>query len=129
VEASGAWRQAWRQKRPTIEAKETYYRGKWSVEASGDCGRPNAFRPPHTPTPALCTALRARALSQVPIVGVVENMGYVECPCGTRLHPFGRPSAELLSAQYGTPPGLSLCLCLSFSPTSPFVSICLDLSI
>jgi len=52
---------------------------------------------------------RARFLSQVPIVGVVENMGYVECPCGTRLHPFGRPSAELLSAQYGTPPGLSLC--------------------
>ena len=43
---------------------------------------------------------------QVPIVGVAENMGYVECPCGTRLFPFGQPSAEKLAEQYGTPPGL-----------------------
>ena len=33
-------------------------------------------------------------------------MGYVECPCGTRLFPFGQPSAEKLAEQYGTPPGL-----------------------
>lgn len=42
----------------------------------------------------------------VPIVGVAENMGYVECPCGTRLFPFGQPSAEKLAEQYGTPPAV-----------------------
>lgn len=33
------------------------------------------------------------ALLNVPILGVVENMSWIECPHGGRLHPFGPPGA------------------------------------
>lgn len=48
-------------------------------------------------------ASMARQLD-VPIIGVVENMAYYECPkCGEVSHPFGKPQGEQLSADLGTP--------------------------
>ncbi|MGE5485288.1 MAG: Mrp/NBP35 family ATP-binding protein [Ignavibacteriales bacterium] len=38
----------------------------------------------------------------VPLLGVVENMSFVECPkCGEKIYPFGRPSGEELAAVAG----------------------------
>jgi len=48
-------------------------------------------------------ARMAQQLS-VPILGLVENMGYVTCPdCGRRIEVFGPSQAELTAAQLGIP--------------------------
>jgi Mrp family chromosome partitioning ATPase len=48
-------------------------------------------------------ARMARQLN-VPIVGLVENMAYHECPgCGEVSHPFGKPQGEQVSADLGVP--------------------------
>ncbi|HHW41704.1 MAG TPA: Mrp/NBP35 family ATP-binding protein [Syntrophomonadaceae bacterium] len=40
----------------------------------------------------------------VPIVGLVENMAYLECPrCGEVLYPFGKPQGEQVSRETGIP--------------------------
>ena len=48
-------------------------------------------------------ARMARQLD-IPIIGVVENMAYYECPkCGEVSYPFGKPQGEPVSAALGAP--------------------------
>lgn len=43
-------------------------------------------------------------MMEVPIVGLVENMAYLECPeCGELIYPYGKPKGELVSAETGIP--------------------------
>lgn len=37
----------------------------------------------------------------VPVIGVIENMSYFECPDGTKHYIFGRGAASEIAAQYG----------------------------
>ena len=40
----------------------------------------------------------------IPIIGVVENMSYVECPdCGKKIHIFGESHLEEVAKEYGIP--------------------------
>lgn len=39
----------------------------------------------------------------VPLLGVVENMSYAECGCGTRSHPFGRGGGERIARESEIP--------------------------
>jgi Mrp family chromosome partitioning ATPase len=41
-------------------------------------------------------------LMNVPVLGLVENMSYIECPdCGRRIEVFGKSQAEAVAAEYG----------------------------
>ena len=43
-------------------------------------------------------------MMNIPIVGLVENMSYVECPdCGKKLYIFGEGKTEEAAARYGLP--------------------------
>lgn len=49
-------------------------------------------------------AFRMTRKLNVPIVGLVENMAYLECPkCGEVAYPFGKPQGEQVSAAMGVP--------------------------
>lgn len=49
-------------------------------------------------------AVRMANMMEVPIVGLVENMAYLECPeCGEVIYPYGRPKGEQISAETGIP--------------------------
>ena len=38
----------------------------------------------------------------VPVLGVVENMSYIECPdCGKKIEVFGKSKLDEVAAQYG----------------------------
>jgi ATP-binding protein involved in chromosome partitioning len=53
----------------------------------------------------------------VPLLGVVENLGYMVCPhCGERLEPFGPSGVERVAREYGVP-------LLARLPIDPNVSI------
>ena len=40
----------------------------------------------------------------IPIIGLVENMSYLECPdCGKRISVFGESKVEEVAKQYGIP--------------------------
>jgi len=40
----------------------------------------------------------------VPIIGLVENMAYLECPeCGEIIYPYGKPKGEQVKAETGLP--------------------------
>ncbi|MDO4614734.1 MAG: Mrp/NBP35 family ATP-binding protein [Lachnospiraceae bacterium] len=46
-------------------------------------------------------AVRMAEQMAVPILGIVENMSYMECPdCGKKLYPFGEGRAEELAKKY-----------------------------
>lgn len=40
---------------------------------------------------------------QIPILGIIENMSYLELPNGEKFYPFGRGGAERLAQEYGVP--------------------------
>jgi ATP-binding protein involved in chromosome partitioning len=40
---------------------------------------------------------------QVPILGLVENMAYLDCGCGQRHKPFGEGHGNKLKELYGIP--------------------------
>ncbi|MBQ2499979.1 MAG: Mrp/NBP35 family ATP-binding protein [Clostridia bacterium] len=43
-------------------------------------------------------------MMNVPVLGVVENMSYVECPdCGKKIEIFGKSKAEEIAAELGVP--------------------------
>ena len=47
-------------------------------------------------------AVRMADLMSIPVLGIVENMSYVECPdCGRKIEIFGGSSAERIAAEYG----------------------------
>ena len=49
-------------------------------------------------------AVKMAEMMNVPILGLVENMSYVECPdCGKRISLFGESHIEETAAQYGLP--------------------------
>ena len=49
-------------------------------------------------------AVKMAQLMAVPILGIVENMSYVECPdCGKKLEVFGRSHINEVSIEYNLP--------------------------
>ncbi len=49
-------------------------------------------------------AVKMAKLMEVPVVGMVENMSYFQCPdCGKRHELFGKSRAEEIAKQYGIP--------------------------
>lgn len=49
-------------------------------------------------------AVKMAQAMNIPIVGVVENMSYVECPdCGKKLYLFGESHLESVASRYGIP--------------------------
>ncbi|MDO5330556.1 MAG: Mrp/NBP35 family ATP-binding protein [Bacillota bacterium] len=48
-------------------------------------------------------AVKMAQMMDVPLLGLVENMSYLECPdCGKKIHPFGEPHSEI-AEKYGIP--------------------------
>lgn len=49
-------------------------------------------------------AVRMAQMMNVPILGIIENMSYIECPdCGNKIEIFGKSHVEEVAAQYGLP--------------------------
>ncbi len=49
-------------------------------------------------------AIRMARILEVPVIGLVENMAYLECPgCGDVMYPFGKPKGKMVSAELGIP--------------------------
>lgn len=49
-------------------------------------------------------AMRMAQTLDVPIIGMVENMAYLECPeCGKVIYPYGKPKGKQVSAETGVP--------------------------
>jgi Mrp family chromosome partitioning ATPase len=47
-------------------------------------------------------AVKMASMMNVPVIGIVENMSYVECPdCGKHIHVFGVSHLEEVAAEYG----------------------------
>jgi len=61
-------------------------------------------------------AIRMAAIMNVPIIGLVENMAYVNCPkCGEKIFAFGEPQGEKVAAETGVP-------LLATLPVDPYLS-------
>ncbi|MGQ9755457.1 MAG: Mrp/NBP35 family ATP-binding protein [Desulfotomaculales bacterium] len=61
-------------------------------------------------------AIRMAAIMNVPIIGLVENMAYVNCPkCGEKIFAFGEPQGEKVAAATGVP-------LLATLPVDPYLS-------
>ena len=49
-------------------------------------------------------AVKMAKLMNIPILGIVENMSYAECPdCGKRIHVFGESKLEAVAAEHNLP--------------------------
>lgn len=49
-------------------------------------------------------AVKMANMMHVPVLGIVENMSYLECPdCGKRINVFGESHAEETAEQFGVP--------------------------
>ena len=49
-------------------------------------------------------AVKMAALMNIKILGIIENMRYVECPdCKTKIYPFGKSKLEEVAAEYSIP--------------------------
>lgn len=49
-------------------------------------------------------AVKMAKLMNIPILGIVENMSYAECPdCGKKIHIFGESKLDEVAAQYDLP--------------------------
>lgn len=49
-------------------------------------------------------AVNMANLMNVPILGIVENMSYIQCPdCGRKIEIFGKSSVDALALEYGIP--------------------------
>lgn len=47
-------------------------------------------------------AVNMAKMMNIPIIGIVENMSYMECPdCGKKLYPFGKSKLEDIALKYG----------------------------
>ncbi len=49
-------------------------------------------------------AVKMAKMMNIPLIGIIENMSYVECPdCGKKIEVFGKSHVEKAAAQYGLP--------------------------
>lgn len=65
-------------------------------------------------------AVKMAEMMNVPILGIVENMSYAECPdCGRKLHVFGESHVKEIADQYGL-------LVLSQLPIDPKLTEAVD---
>lgn len=49
-------------------------------------------------------AVKMAEMMNVKILGIIENMSYVECPdCKTKIYPFGKSKLEEVAAEYSLP--------------------------
>lgn len=49
-------------------------------------------------------AVKMAEMMNVKILGIIENMSYVECPdCKTKIYPFGKSKLEQVAAEYSLP--------------------------
>lgn len=49
-------------------------------------------------------AVKMAKMMDVPLLGVIENYSYLECPdCGKRIEVFGKSKVEAVAAEYGLP--------------------------
>lgn len=47
-------------------------------------------------------AVKMAAMMDIPVIGIIENMSYIECPnCGERIEPFGTSKLAETAALYG----------------------------
>ena len=47
-------------------------------------------------------AINMANMMNIPVLGIVENMSYVECPdCGKKLYVFGESHAKDITVKYG----------------------------
>ena len=47
-------------------------------------------------------AVKMAKMMDIPILGLIENMSYFECPdCGKKVYPFGESRVEQVAAEYG----------------------------
>lgn len=47
-------------------------------------------------------AVKMAAMMDIPVIGIIENMSYIECPsCGERIEPFGASKLAETAALYG----------------------------
>lgn len=54
-------------------------------------------------------AVNMAKMMNIPVLGIVENMGYVTCPdCGKKIYPFGESHVKELAQKYGIPVTASL---------------------
>ncbi len=65
-------------------------------------------------------AMKTAELMKIPVLGIIENMSYVECPdCGKQIKVFGESHVEEIAAKYNIP-------VLAKIPISPDVSSSAD---
>lgn len=65
-------------------------------------------------------AMKMAEMMNVPVLGLVENMSYVECPdCGKKLHVFGESHIEEIAVSYDVP-------ILAHIPIQPMLSAACD---
>ena len=49
-------------------------------------------------------AVEMAEMMNIPIIGLIENMSYMECPdCGKKLYPFGESHIDTVAEKYGLP--------------------------
>ena len=49
-------------------------------------------------------AVKMAQMMNIPVLGVIENYSYIECPdCGGHIEVFGKSRVEEVAAQYGVP--------------------------
>lgn len=49
-------------------------------------------------------AVKMAQMMEVPIIGIIENMSYVECPdCKKRIEVFGKSHVDEVAAEYNLP--------------------------
>ncbi|MPN29251.1 Iron-sulfur cluster carrier protein [bioreactor metagenome] len=49
-------------------------------------------------------AVKMAKMMNIPVIALVENMSYIECPdCGKKIFPFGQSRAEEEAAKFGIP--------------------------
>ncbi len=55
-------------------------------------------------------------MMNIPVIGIVENMSYIQCPdCGRKIYPFGESSTEQVAKAHNVP-------LLARLPIDPFLA-------
>jgi len=49
-------------------------------------------------------AVKMAEMMNIPILGIIENMSYAECPdCGKKIHVFGESKLDEVAEEFGLP--------------------------